>query len=86
MLIPKELLVRATELCLTDVKAALTRSGYTDHDDLCSVEFKGMNSNGTFVYGIEFDEGEEQDYSRGNVYLKLERDAFSTDFVFYAEY
>ena len=85
MLIPKEMLVQATELSLTAVKQALSCNGYTDNGDLCSVEFKGMNTTGSFVYGIEFDEGEEEP-STGNVYVKIRRKAMSKDLEFYAEY
>lgn len=85
MLITKELLTRATELTLHDIKAALSRNGYNDHSDLKGAEFKGMNNNGTFVYGIEYDEGEEE-LSTGNIYVTLKRGAFKKDFEFYAEY
>lgn len=85
MLISRELLVRATELSLTEVKAALAANGYTDNADLRSVEFRGMNTTGAFVYGIEFGEDEDE-LSTGNVYVKLRRGAFSKNFEFYAEY
>ena len=85
MLIPKEMLIKATELSVADVDQALKANGYTDNGDLCSVEFKGMNTTGSFVYGTEFDEGEEEP-STGNVYVKIRRKAMSKDFEFYAEY
>lgn len=85
MLIPKEMLVRATELSLTEVKTALVANGYTDNADLKSVEFRGMNTTGAFVYEIEFGEDEDE-LSVGSVYVKLVRFPMTKDFVFHAEY
>lgn len=85
MLISRELLVRATELSLTEVKAALAANGYTDNADLRSVEFQGMNSTGSFVYEIEFGEDEDE-LNTGRVYVKLRRLPMSKEWEFYAEY
>ena len=85
MLITKEQLIHATGLSLTEVKAALAANGYTDNSDLKSAEFKGMNSTGSFVYEIEFDEGLDEP-STGKVYVKLVRLPMAKDFVFHAEY
>ena len=83
MLIAKEMLVRATELSLTEVKAALVRNGYTDNSDMKEATFLGMNTAGTFVYEIRYDEGEEE-LSRGRIYVDLECKGSSKDFEFYA--
>ena len=85
MLITRELLNKATELTLVDIRAALSRNGYNDHSDLKGAEFRGMNNNGTFVYAIEYDEGEAE-LSTGNIYVKLQRQPMSKNFEFYAEY
>lgn len=85
MLITRELLIQATELTLADVKAALERSGYKSNSDLRAADFLGMNPNGSFVYEIGYDGGDEE-LSKGNIYITLRRKVFSKDYEFYAEY
>ena len=89
MLIPKEMLIKATELSVADVDQALKANGYTD-DDLHSVTFAGQNSTGAYVYDILFDEDGEalstEDLGEGKVYVKIRRKAMTKDFEFYAEY
>ena len=90
MLIPKEMLIKATELSVADVDQALKANGYTDNNDLHSVTFAGQNSTGAYVYDILFDEDGEalstEDLGEGKVYVKIRRKALSRDLEFYAEY
>jgi hypothetical protein len=71
MLITKRQLVEATELRLTEVRAALGRGGYPDEDnEIKYSSFHGMTPSGNFVYRIGF-EGEDGRQESGNVYLKF---------------
>lgn len=85
MLITLELLTRATQLTLADIRAALSRNGYSGNDDMVSAQFLGMNTTGTFVYEIQFDAGEEE-LGRGRIYVELRRVPLKNDWNFYAEY
>ena len=85
MLISRELLNRATELTLADIRAALSTTGYGNLNDLRDARFLGMDPTGSFVYEISYDEGEEE-LSRGNIYIRFRRGAFGKNFEFAAEF
>ena len=93
MLISKEMLAKVQVLTLPEVRTALKYGGYKQVNDIRSVEFKGMDTNGTFCYGITFDcdegddsPGSETGIGRGNVYVSIVRKPMSRDFVFSADY
>ena len=91
MLIPKELLVHATELSLTEIRQALAEFGYTDTQDIYSADFAGQNEDGNYVYRIMFPDSDVDDeddaYAVGNIYVSIEiPDATHKTFRFVADY
>lgn len=85
MLIPKEILVKATDLAPLDIHEALQNSGYFNKPSVfLESVFLGMNPGGNYVYEITYKDDDGVDV--GNVYVKIERKAMSKDFKFYAEY
>jgi hypothetical protein len=73
MLIPREMLIKATELSLNDIKQALDNSGYTEQGYIRSADFVGQNIHGAFVYRITFpDDSIDDAYAVGNVYVKIQ--------------
>jgi hypothetical protein len=86
MLIPATTLTKAMQLTLADVKEALTHSGFSDHNELLSVEFEGQSTGGSYVYAITFEDpcdGEEAD---GRIYVTIHREPVTKNFFFKADY
>jgi hypothetical protein len=71
MLISKQKLIKATDLTVAEVRAAMGRGGYPDDDnEIKFASFEGMLPSGNFVYRIGF-KGETGRNESGNVYLKF---------------
>lgn len=79
MLLQREHVIKATQLSTGDVIRALERNGY--HDKISYVDFRGMTTNGSFVYScgyINLNTGEQE---TGNVYVHYnERGQMLADF------
>jgi hypothetical protein len=84
MLISKKEIIDACSLPHEQVKQALTRGGYKDHD-FTAAEFKGMTDTGTFVYKITYIDG-DGDEAYGQVYLSYKRSPFRGDFDLVGDY
>ena len=76
MLLSKDEVIRAMNLDVAAVRAALNESGFWDTSDISDVEFLGMNMMGQFTYRITYPAPDDEGDATGNVYLKFARKAF----------
>lgn len=89
MLLTLEQISHAAQLSITQVRDAMARGGYQiSAREITGVDFLGQTETGSFVYSIAGPdpEGDGDDVTLGNVYLRWGRAPMKSGFELYGDY